>query len=107
MDRFAAFFVCPLFTESATSRELNAVHSEHAKNLQSDLWRGMQVVKSLARNDHPYSQFSTGNLETLQTEPASKEPMQVESDLQLSTPERTCPLHSDPASQVTVPPFNL
>ena len=72
LDRFAAFFVCPLFTESATAREINAVDNEHGKNLQSDLWRGMQVVKSLARNDHPYSQFSTGNLETLKNEPASK-----------------------------------
>lgn len=29
LDRFAAFFTCPLFTESATARELNAVDAEH------------------------------------------------------------------------------
>ena len=37
LDRFAAFFTCPLFTESATSRELEAVDAEHNKNIQSDM----------------------------------------------------------------------
>ena len=32
--RFAQFFISPLFTESATDRERNAVHSEHMKNVQ-------------------------------------------------------------------------
>lgn len=34
LDLFASFFTCPLFTESATSREINAVDSENSKNLQ-------------------------------------------------------------------------
>ena len=34
MDRFSQFFVAPLFTESATDRERNAIESEHSKNLQ-------------------------------------------------------------------------
>lgn len=33
IDRFSQFFTGPLFTESATLREINAVHSEHEKNL--------------------------------------------------------------------------
>jgi insulysin len=46
LERFASFFSCPLFTESATGRELNAVDSEHAKNLQNDGWRGYQLDKA-------------------------------------------------------------
>ncbi len=34
LDMFSSFFTCPLFSESATNREINAVDSEHAKNLQ-------------------------------------------------------------------------
>ncbi len=34
LDRFAQFFTSPLFTPSATDREMNAVHNENAKNLQ-------------------------------------------------------------------------
>jgi insulysin len=41
--RFGSFFSVPLFTESATSRELNAIESENAKNLQSDVFRLYQV----------------------------------------------------------------
>ena len=37
------FFIAPLFTEAATARELNAVHSEHSKNLQNDSWRFYQA----------------------------------------------------------------
>lgn len=33
LDRFSQFFIAPLFTESATEREINAVNSEHEKNL--------------------------------------------------------------------------
>jgi insulysin len=38
LDMFAQFFIEPLFTETATERELNAVHSEHTKNLHNDSW---------------------------------------------------------------------
>ena len=35
LDRFAQFFIAPLFTASATDRELNAVDSENSNNLQA------------------------------------------------------------------------
>jgi hypothetical protein len=38
LDRFAGFFVEPLFAEDCTEREINAVNSEHKKNIQHDLW---------------------------------------------------------------------
>ena len=31
--RFSQFFISPLFTESATEREMKAVNSEHEKNI--------------------------------------------------------------------------
>lgn len=43
LDRFSQFFIAPLFTASATNRELNAIDSEHAKNINSDLFRLYQV----------------------------------------------------------------
>lgn len=43
LDRFAQFFVSPLFTASATNRELNAIDSEHAKNINDDGFRLYQV----------------------------------------------------------------
>ena len=34
LDLFSSFFVCPLFTASATEREISAVDNENTKNLQ-------------------------------------------------------------------------
>lgn len=65
LSRFGSFFTEPLFTESATSRELNAIESENAKNLQSDIFRIFQINKSRANPNHPFSKFFTGNKETL------------------------------------------
>ncbi|XP_059153920.1 insulin-degrading enzyme-like isoform X2 [Physella acuta] len=72
LDRFSQFFCCPLFTPSATGREVNAVDSENSRNLQSDPWRLFQLDKSLARPDHDFSKFGTGNKDTLETIPKSK-----------------------------------
>lgn len=65
LERFGSFFTGPLFTESSTNRELNAIESENAKNLQSDVFRLYQIEKSRANNLHPYSKFYTGNKATL------------------------------------------
>lgn len=65
LSRFGSFFTSPLFTESATGRELNAIESENAKNLQSDSFRLFQIQKSRAIRMHPFSKFFTGNKKTL------------------------------------------
>ena len=39
VDIFSQFFKEPLFSESATEREMNAVDSEYRKNLSEDLRR--------------------------------------------------------------------
>lgn len=67
IDIFANFFVCPLFTESGTGREVNAVDSENSKNVSNDARRRLQILKALADPHHHYSKFSTGNKETLFT----------------------------------------
>lgn len=65
LDRFAQFFISPLFSPQYVERELNAVHSEHQKNLEDDNWRENRVVHTLLKKDHPASKFHTGNLDTL------------------------------------------
>lgn len=44
---------------------MNAVHSEHSKNLQNDSWRKYQLTKHLAKAGHPYGKFSTGDKTSL------------------------------------------
>lgn len=69
MDRFAQFFISPLFLANTLDRELQAVDSENKKNLQSDQWRLYQLKKALTNPKHPFCHFATGNLETLKTIP--------------------------------------
>lgn len=69
VDRFVQFFLAPLFTQSATDRELDAVHSEHSKNLLTDANRIYQLTKHLANPNHPFCHFGTGNHQTLRDTP--------------------------------------
>lgn len=69
LDRFAQFFIAPLFTKGATDRELQAVNNEHAKNLNNDHWREYQFLKSTSNPKHPFSHFGSGNLVTLKERP--------------------------------------
>jgi insulysin len=72
LDIFSGFFTCPLFTESATEREVHAVDAENSKNLQNDGRRLFQLLKAAADPAHPWSKFGTGNLETLHTTPTAQ-----------------------------------
>lgn len=65
VEIFSEFFKEPLFSSSATAREVRAVDSEDSKNRIIDGRRGLQVVKSLILPSHKYAKFSTGNAETL------------------------------------------
>ncbi|CAM9729552.1 unnamed protein product, partial [Ectocarpus sp. 8 AP-2014] len=69
---FSRFFVDPLFTESATGRELTAIDNENSKNLNSDPWRIVQVLKKESSELHPWHQFGTGNAKTLGEEPKDR-----------------------------------
>lgn len=72
LDRFAQFFIAPLFLKDTLEREMKAVDSENKKNLQSDSWRLYQLKKSVANPDHPHHKFSTGNYDTLLKDPEAK-----------------------------------
>jgi insulysin len=72
LDRFAQFFLEPLFTASAIEREINAVNSEHEKNVADDFWRLAQLQKNSADPNHAYNHFGTGTKETLWDIPNSK-----------------------------------
>mmetsp|Transcript_12756 Transcript_12756/g.23758 ORF Transcript_12756/g.23758 Transcript_12756/m.23758 type:complete len:956 (-) Transcript_12756:38-2905(-) len=68
LDIFGQFFIAPLFADSCTAREMNAVDSEHKKNIMNDSWRFYHLVKSTALPGSAASLFTTGNLETLNQE---------------------------------------
>lgn len=72
LDRFAQFFVRPLFLEDTLDRELRAVDSENKKNLQSDQWRMFQLNRALSSKKHPYNNFATGNYKTLHDDPLER-----------------------------------
>ncbi|KAL0270074.1 UNVERIFIED_CONTAM: hypothetical protein PYX00_007602 [Menopon gallinae] len=72
LDRFSQFFICPLFTEDSTEKEVNAVNSEYEKNYPKDLWRFDQLEKHTSKLGHPYNKFSTGNIKTLLIDPKEK-----------------------------------
>lgn len=65
LDIFSQFFKQPLFSPDSTSREIKAVDAEDSKNHQLDGRRSLQILKALMNPSHPYSKFSTGNIQTL------------------------------------------
>lgn len=72
LDRFAQFFIDPLFSKLGKDREINAVDSENKKNLQQDVWRLYQLDKTTSNGNHPYNGFSTGNYQTLHVDPLAE-----------------------------------
>lgn len=69
LDRFAQFFIAPLFTPEYVDRERHAVHSEYEAKRRDD-GRRLYVASKLAMNPaHPYSHFAVGNLTTLADRP--------------------------------------
>ena len=65
LDRFAQFFVAPLFDPQYVQREKNAVHSEYKLKIKDEPRRIREVLKATTNSEHPASQFSVGNLDTL------------------------------------------
>lgn len=65
LDRFAQFFMSPLFDEKYVERERNAVHSEFSAKTKNDLRRQRDAFSELVVEGHPLSHFSVGNLDTL------------------------------------------
>ncbi|MFI5356125.1 MAG: insulinase family protein [Opitutales bacterium] len=65
LDRFAQFFIAPLFTPQYAEREMNAVNSEYQLRVENDDWREYQLFCSHFRPDHPANHFNIGDRKTL------------------------------------------
>ena len=65
LDRFAQFFISPKFNEGSVERELNAIDSEFSKEKTDDEWRICQIFRSELVKDSPFTNFATGNKQTL------------------------------------------
>lgn len=65
LDRFAQFFIAPLFSEHYVEREKNAVNSEYSARSKSEFRRSLDALKQVTNPQHPFSKFSVGSLSTL------------------------------------------
>ena len=65
LDRLAQFFIAPLFTESSTISEMNAIDSEHKGHIEHDEWRIHMLSRIKASKNHPLHKFGTGDINTL------------------------------------------
>eukprot|EP00927_Polykrikos_kofoidii_P056578 TRINITY_DN5067_c0_g1_i1.p1 TRINITY_DN5067_c0_g1~~TRINITY_DN5067_c0_g1_i1.p1 ORF type:complete len:1197 (-),score=218.72 TRINITY_DN5067_c0_g1_i1:53-3643(-) len=72
LSRFADFFRAPLFNETYVAKEVQAIDSEHAKNVQDQDRRVFEIFSSLTNPKSPLNMFGTGNVETLETRPKQK-----------------------------------
>lgn len=66
LDRFAQFFISPLFNAKYVERERNAVNSEYTAKYTDEYRRIRDVYREIALPGHPVNRFSVGNLDTLQ-----------------------------------------
>ena len=64
LDIFSQFFISPLMNKNSVDREMNAVDSEHNKNINNDFRREYMILKTISNKEYPFSKFGTGNLET-------------------------------------------
>ena len=65
LDIFSRFFIDPLFDKNSVDREINAVNSEHQKNLLDDSWIIDHIYGMISKKNSDINKFGTGNLETL------------------------------------------
>lgn len=65
LEIFSQFFIDPLFSQKSINNEINAVNSEHEKNLTHDFSRIRSILKYYVKKSHPYAQFGTGTTNTL------------------------------------------
>lgn len=65
LEMFSSFFIEPLLKKDSVEREMNAVNSEHIKNITSDTWRLHEVLKQAVVKTNPIRKFGTGSNKTL------------------------------------------
>ena len=69
LDYFVHLFINPSFSETAISREQEAIHAEYKLKLRDDTRRIQQVHKETCNPEHPFNKFSVGNRQTLSNLP--------------------------------------
>jgi insulysin len=69
LDRFAQFFLTPLFSPDYIDHERQVIHAEYRSKLRSDLWRTLDAKKQAVNPAHPFARFSIGTVETLSDGP--------------------------------------
>lgn len=69
LDRFAPFFISPTFNKEYVEREKNAVNAEYTSKSKDDGRRIYSAEKQAMNPEHPYAQFATGSLATLEDRP--------------------------------------
>jgi secreted Zn-dependent insulinase-like peptidase len=65
LDRFAQFFIAPLFNPEYVARERQVVHSEFLGRRDDDRRRTYSAVQQAMNADHPFATFAVGNNQTL------------------------------------------
>jgi insulysin len=65
LDIFSRFFIDPLFDVNSVSREINAINSEHMKNINNEFWIIRQLIRDISDNDSIIHRFTTGSHDTL------------------------------------------
>ncbi len=65
LDRFAEAFVTPTFNPNNIEQELQSINAEYLANIMDDGRREWDVYATQFNANHPASNFSIGNLETL------------------------------------------
>ena len=65
LDIFSRFFIDPLMKKDSIDREINAIQSEHSKNITNDHWRMQGLLDHLSHEKSIWHKFGTGNLDTL------------------------------------------
>lgn len=68
LEFFSAMVSAPLFSETWINKELQSIESEFRLKENDELRRLYQVHKETANPQHPFSQFSVGNLNTLKSD---------------------------------------
>lgn len=66
IDIFSRFFIDPLFNKDSVNREINAVDSEHKKNINDNYWNLFHFFGLISKKNSQINRFGTGNLDTLQ-----------------------------------------
>ena len=65
LDIFSWFFKDPTLDPKSIEKEIQNVNSEHRKNINSDDWRAMNLMKMVGNQSTTYADFTTGTTETL------------------------------------------